>query len=170
MLHLYWLALHCDRTYGVVFVSFCCLCNNQSFVCGPLLIYCRHKDNIPLALQRYEELSSRRAAQLLDYSRQAASSRRRTLIVLFWCFCRRCGSSSTEPRHAASFAVPILVVCHLLLALAICPFADEPVHATPLAPPPKCQPSPNSVSRWRSAPTKQGVQCMHIACSTTTVR
>lgn len=92
------------------------------------------------------------------------------VIVLFWCFCRRCGSSSTEPRHAASFAVPILVVCHLLLALAICPFADEPVHANTRAPPPKCQPSPNSVSSWRSAATKQGVQCMHIACSTTTVR
>lgn len=83
MLHLYWLALHWDRTYGVVFVSFCCLCNNQRFVCGPLLIYCRHQDNIPLALQRYEELSSRRAAQLLDYSRQAASSRRRTCDCAF---------------------------------------------------------------------------------------
>jgi hypothetical protein len=153
------LALHRYSTMVSTFVSFCCLCNNQSSIVVPCS-YCRHKDNIPLALQRYEELSSRRAAQLLDYSRQAASSRRRTLIVLFWCCCGRCGSSSAEPRHAASCAAPVLVGCQLLLALAICPLIRCTCACAPSRPAPKCRPLPNSVSskslgQWITSLAKQ---------------
>jgi len=43
--------------------------------CG---LSCRHEGDIPAALQQYERLSSKRAADLLAYSRQAAASRCQT--------------------------------------------------------------------------------------------